>query len=294
MNKSSRLVFFGTEDFSHESLEQLLRNKWSIEAVVTKPDSRSGRGKLPKQPRVKTLALKHNIAVFQPEKISEISDQIINIKPSHGVLVAYGKIIPQAFIDLFPGGIINLHPSLLPLYRGPAPIEAAIINGDSKTGVSLMELTAKMDAGPVYAQAEYKLKGNENQISLYDGLAKFGAQFLCENLQQIINGLLKLKPQDDSKATYTKLLKKDDGLIDWNKPADLIERQIRAFLNYPKSTAILDGNRVIITKARVAQSTDDGLLVLPCHDSWLEILELVGPNGTKMSGADYIRGYRKG
>lgn len=292
MKKSARLVFFGTEDFSCASLESLIESGWTISAVVTKPDRRSGRGQKSTVPPVKTVAQQHNIPVLQPERVSESKQEIADFLPSHGVLVSYGAIIPQSIIDLFTGGIINLHPSLLPSYRGPAPIEAAILNGDAQTGLSLMLLNAEMDAGPVYAKRTVVLSAQDDQISLTGKLAALGSHFLIEKLHLITSGFLQPHPQDDSKASYTKLLKKDDGKIDWTLPAEIYERQIRAFLRYPRTRTKLGGQEVIITKARVASSEEDGHLVKRCHPGWLEILELTASSGRLMSGADFLRGYK--
>ncbi len=293
MSKSNKLVFFGTEDFSAKSLEALIEAGFNIVAVITKPDSKVGRGQKSMPPKVKKIAEKNNLRLFQPDKLANIASDIKNLEPSHGVLVAYGKIIPQSFIDIFPGGIINLHPSELPRYRGPAPIEAVIINGDKDTAISLMKLTAAMDAGPVYLQKKVALAGNETRPELYEKLATLGATLLASNLSAIISGSLKPTDQDNSKATYTKLLTKEAGLIDWSKPADILEREVRAYLGYPRSATELFGHKVIVTKARVAQSTDDGQLVRPCNNSYLEIQELIGPSGKTMSGADFIRGYAR-
>lgn len=293
MKTSARLIFFGTEHFSTASLEALLHAGWNISAVVTKPDRPRGRGQQVEAFPIKYLADQHNIPVLQPQKVAEAGEAIASALPTHGVLVSYGQIIPKSLLDLMPGGIINLHPSLLPLYRGPSPIEAAILNGDTQTGVTLMQLSEKMDAGPIYAQKSVLLNSDDDQVSLSGKLAAIGAHFLIEKLHLITSGFLQPVAQDESKATYTKLLKKSDGKIDWSLPAEIIERQIRAYLKYPKSRAKVSGHEVVITKTRVADGPKDGALVLPAKPGWLEILELIGPSGRKMSGADFLRGYSK-
>lgn len=293
MKQSKKLIFFGTESFSGPTLEKLLAEDWPVLAVVTKPDSPSGRGQKISAPLVKSIAEKNGVEVFQPQKVSEINAKIAQLKPDFGVLVAYGKIIPQSTIDLFPGGIINVHPSLLPKYRGPAPVENAILNGDSRTGLSLMELSAKMDAGPVYAQNTISLSGSEDRPSLYEELSQAGAVYLMDNLEDITSGRLAPKPQNVREATYTKLLKKEDGLIDWSKPAEIYEREVRAYLGFPRSRAKIFGNEVVITKARIAHDNNDGDLVLTAAPGYLEIEELIAPSGRKMSGADFNRGYKK-
>jgi len=289
-----RLVFFGTEAFSVPSLEKLLAAGRPVAAVVTKPDSRGGRGQKTFTPKVKEIAQRHGIKVWQPAKVSEIDAKITALKPTHGILVAYGKLIPQSTIDLFPGGIINVHPSLLPKYRGASPIEAAILANDSETGVSLMRLSAGMDEGPIYTQEAIKLNGTEDRLSLSANLAQKGAGLLVDRLPAIVEGWSTPKPQVDAEASYTKLLEKADGLMDFDhKTAKRLEREVRAYLGFPKSRAKQYGSDIVVTKARVAQSKSDGNLVIKCRDSFLEILELIAPSGRTMSGADFLHGYKK-
>lgn len=293
MKKSARLVFFGTEDFSIASFEALIEAGWDIVAVVTKPDSKSGRGRLLSPPPIKEIAELQNIPVLQPKKITDAGAELAALVPTHGVLVSYGAIIPPSILELFQGGIINLHPSLLPAYRGPSPIESAILNGDKQTGLTLMQLNEKMDAGPIYAQKVYPLNGQEDQISLSEVLAAVGGHFLIEKLYHIVSGFIDPVPQDESRATYSKMLEKKHGRINWKTPAELIERQIRAFIRFPRSKTKINGNEIIITKARVAASETDGKLVKKCMPGWLEIIELVAPSGRTMSGGEFARGYLK-
>jgi len=290
--KNVRLIFFGTEDFSTASLKRLIADGWNIVAVVTKPDAKSGRGQKLTPPLVKTVAAKHKIPVLQPASLPKVVYEIASLEPSHGILAAYGKIIPQTLIDIFPGGIINVHPSLLPKWRGASPIEAAILNGDGQTGISLMRLTAEMDEGPVYDQKSVVLTDEESGPELTSRLAECGASFLSEKLPSIIDGGLAPQPQDASRATYSNLLKKEDGYIDWTQPAEVYERQIRAYLGYPKSSAEINGQRVILTKARTAKNESDGKLVVACQPGWLEVLELVAPSGRTMTGKDFLLGHK--
>jgi methionyl-tRNA formyltransferase len=207
--------------------------------------------------------------------------------------VAYGRIIPRSVIDLFPKGIINIHPSLLPKLRGTTPVETAILDGLSETGVSLMKLSAKMDAGPVYAQKKIALSGKETKFELAKKLNHAGANLLAEHLGAILDGSLEPIAQNETEGSYTRMLQKKDGLMDFSQPAEIYERQVRAFLGFPKSRAKLYGHEVVITKARVAQSADDGDLVIKCRPGWLEILGLTAPSGRKMSGRDFLHGYSK-
>lgn len=252
---SKTILFFGTEDFSAYTLTALIEKGFTIGAIITKPDSRRGRRASDSQPKVKTIGLAHNIPVWQPQRLSEIADSIVQFDNPTGVLVSFGKIIPQSLIDLFEPGIINLHPSLLPLYRGPSPIEAAILAGDTVTGVSIMQLSARMDAGPVYHQETTPLTGSEISPELYESLGRYGATLLCDILPSIMNGSLTPKPQDDTQATYCQLISKQDGIIDWHKPAVHLEREIRAYLGWPGSRTAVGTTDIIITRAHSQPST---------------------------------------
>ena len=302
---SKKIVFFGTEDFSLGALTALVDAGFDIAAVVTKPDSPQGRGQKLTPPKVKTYALEHGMPVWQPGKLSEIADDIRALENPAGVLVSFGKIIPQSLIDLFSPGIINVHPSLLPLYRGPSPIETAIVNGDTETGVSIMLLSAKMDAGPVYAQQPFALENTEDADQLYAQLGLLGNELLVGNLAAILDGSLLPAPQDDSQATYCQLIKKSDGIIDWNKPAQRIEREIRAYKGWPQSRTTIGDVDVIITKAHAIPVTyhapghveiinEDGMqvLMIDCADGYLCIDRLKPLGKKEMPVQAFLAGYR--
>lgn len=294
MTLSSKLVFFGTEDFSLPSLIALVEAGYEIAAVVTKPDARRGRKSDLVMPAVKVYALGQNIPVLQPTKLSDSIEELTALKADAAVLVSYGKIIPQRIINLFnPIGIINIHPSLLPKYRGPAPIEAAIANGDNETGISLMQLTLGMDEGPVFVQEHIPLKGNETKPQLYRELADRGAALLIEHLPRILSGQLKPKPQEIDGVSYTTLLTKESGKLDTvTDDAYACERKIRAYLGYPKTALHLQNNDVIVTSATLTQQKTPGELVIDCAgNTLLQIDELIAPSGKKMSGSAYLRGY---
>jgi methionyl-tRNA formyltransferase len=294
MKPSKKLVFFGTEDFSLPSLKALVENGFNVVAVVTKPDSARGRSKELVEPLVKTYATSQNIPVLQPHKLSDITDGLEAYQADAGVLVSYGKLLPQRTLDVFnPLGIINVHPSLLPKYRGPAPIEAAIINGDKTTGISLIRLTSGMDEGPVFAQETHPLRGDETKPELATALAQRGAAFLTEQLPAILSGELLSIPQKNSDVSYTSLLKKSDGDIDpLTDTAHAIERKVRAYLRYPKTRLRIGNTDVIITSVNVVERLEDDLLVIPCaNNTFLEIQELVAPSGKTMNGVAFKRGY---
>jgi len=292
-NVSKTIIFFGTEDFSLTALHGLIDAGYNIAAVITKPDSKRGRGQILTAPGVKILAQKHHIPVWQPDKISDINDNIKHLGTNiAGVLVSFGKIIPQSTIDLFSPGIINVHPSLLPIYRGPSPIESAIKNGDSQTGVSIMQLSDQMDTGPVYGQAIHKLSGNETSPEIYDTLAGVGTKLLLDLLPSILDNSLQPSPQDESKAIYCNLLsKKDSWLNPESIPAPSAERLVRANLEFPKTKINISGHNIIITKSHVSSEQKSPLDILCLGGGYLSIDELIAPSGRNMSARDFINGY---
>jgi methionyl-tRNA formyltransferase len=292
-NISKTIVFFGTDDFSLITLKNLVGSGYNISAVVTKPDSKSGRGQQLEMPVVKEFALKNNIEVWQPEKISDIDDKIKNLGfDTIGILVSFGKIIPTSTIDLFSLGIINVHPSLLPKYRGPSPIETTIENGDKLTGVSIMKLTSGVDDGPIYGQIVHQLSGNETRISLRKTLADVGTMTLVTLLPDIINGSIQPVPQDNNEAVYCKLLSKNDSLL---VPSELTafqaERQVRAFLEFPKSRIEVFGYNIVVIKAHVTSKQKSLTDVQFKDGNFLSIDELIAPSGNKITAREFINGY---
>lgn len=293
MTQPSRpIIFFGTEDFSLYSLSALVNAGFLVAAVVTKPDTPRGRGNVMTPPAVKLFALEHNIPVWQPSRLADIIDNIKQIEAPIGVLVSFGKIIPVSIIDLFTPGIINVHPSLLPMYRGPSPIESAIKNRDAKTGVTIMQLSPEMDAGPIYTQVPYALDQTETKPELYDTLGQLGASLLVQKLPSIIDGTLQPTEQDHTLATYCHLLTKDDSLLDLTKitPGEA-EALVRAHLGFPRTRVVIGTHTVIVTKAH-AVMTKKTPLDLECQNgAFLSIDELIAPSGKLMTGDAFLRGY---
>lgn len=299
MKASSKIVFFGNERLSSgfdpqgaPTLEALISHGYDVAAVVAHYEHGTGRNARPLE--IKEVADLHHIPVFLPEKLADIAEELLALDAQVGVLVAYGKIVPQAIIDIFPRGIINIHPSLLPQYRGSTPIEQAMLDGALKTGVSLMGLAKQMDAGPIYAQVEQKLDGTETKQELTRTLLLLGGTTLLQILPTILDGSAPKKIQNEAKATYTHLLTKKNSALDLGIDATRLERQIRAYAIWPKSRTEIFGQNVIVQKARVATNAEDGELVLNCgNSSFLEILQLTAPSGRTMNGADFMRGYKK-
>ncbi len=302
-NPSHPILFFGTENFSLITLQKLVENGFSIAAVITKPDTKKGRGHKVIPPAVKVFAQAHDIPVWQPAKLQDITDDIVAIQQPIGVLVSYGKIIPQSIINLFEPGIINVHPSLLPHYRGPSPIETAILNGDKETGVSIMQLAARMDAGPVYLQERVNLNGTETAPELYDQLGATGARLLVSSLPAILDGSLIPTQQDDDTASYCRLIAKQDGMINWRTMNAIdIDRRVRAYNEWPQCRAQLGSIDVIITQSHVdhtATSTQaPGSLILSSAglsvvtQSGLLAIDTLKPLGKGTMSVDaFLRGY---
>jgi methionyl-tRNA formyltransferase len=291
-NTSATIVFFGTEDFSLTALTGLIEAGYTIAAVVTKPDSKKGRGQKLIPPQVKVLATRHGIPVWQPNILADVTEDIRALGPATGILVSYGKIIPQAIIDLFTPGIINVHPSLLPKYRGPSPIESAIKNGDPLTGVSIMQIAAKMDAGPVYAAKQHPLAGTETRPELYHALADVGTNLLLETLPNIIDGSLLPTPQNELNASYCQLLQKADAMLDVSTmTATEAERIIRAHIGFPKSKLAVGDQMIVVTKSHTANQQKTPLDILCKDGAYLCVDELIAPSGRRMDSEAFLRGY---
>ncbi len=294
MNTKKPIIFFGTEDFSTISLQQLIDDNFNIVGIITKPDSKKGRGQKIQPPKVKIIGEEYNIPVLQPQKMNEIIDFIHNFDKPAGVLVSFGRIIPQNIIDLFTPGIINVHPSLLPKYRGPSPIESAIFNGDSETGVSIMQLSAKMDAGPVYIQEKISLDDTITASQLYTLAGKMGARLLSSHLDAILNQNLLPEPQDEEETVYCQLLSKIDALLNsQTMTAQQAEQQIRAYEIFPKTKIEISGFLCIINEANVVDAKATPLDIEFKDSKYLRIKKLTALSGKQMNADSFINGYLK-
>lgn len=286
------IVFFGTEEHSILVLRPLVEAGYNISAIITKPDSRRGRGQRLSAPPIKEYGLAQSINVLQPNQLDEIIDEIKGLAHPIGILASYGRIIPESIINLFTPGIINVHPSLLPQYRGPTPIESAIKNRDQQTGVSIMGLSREMDAGPIYIQSTYPLDLTEVQSSLRDKLFEIGAELLVRCLPDIINLELKPTPQDSTKATYCKLLTRQDGRLNLSVISSTqAEAEIRAYATYPRSRVKIGDFEIIITQAHISTNKKTPLDLLCSDGAYLSIDQLIAPSGKTMSADEFLRGY---
>ena len=300
-----RIVFMGTPDFAAASLKKLIDEKYEIAAVFTQPDKPSGRGmKLTPSP-VKELALENNIPVYQPSKLRDgtATELIRQLAPDILVVVAYGRILPDDMLAVPKYGAINVHASLLPKYRGAAPIQWSVLNGDSVTGVTTMYLASEMDTGDIIYTSETEIGEFETSGELFDRLMVMGAELLDKTLRDIYAGCAPRTPQDHSKASYVKMLDKSMSPIDWNSSPRHIIKQIYGLRPWPVATMELEG---VIFKVYCAEYTDNitkkepgsivsagksGIEVACADGSTVMITELQAPGKKRMKAADYLLGH---
>ncbi|MFZ2445418.1 MAG: methionyl-tRNA formyltransferase [Syntrophobacteraceae bacterium] len=298
------LVFLGTPEFAVPSLRGLVDAGAPVRLVVTQPDRPSGRGRKLSQPPVKILANELGIPVYQPERIrgAEIIEKIKSFGVDCAVVVAFGQILPQAFLDVFALGALNVHASLLPRHRGAAPIHRAILAGDAFTGISIMLLDAGMDTGPVLSQREISIGGEDIFETVHDRLSRVGAQLLVETLTAWAAGTIEPRVQDDSLATYAPPVKKEELRIDWNLPAKDIINRIRAFDPGPGAYFMFEGKRIKCFRARsfpwtgvggpgeVGGISESGIIVTGGDRRALSICELQMEGRPRMETSQFVRG----
>jgi methionyl-tRNA formyltransferase len=248
-----RIIFFGTPNFAIPTLKYLLQGPDGVIAVVTQPDREKGRGRKVIPSPVKELALQHGLTLLQPEKVREeaFQEKMKSLQPELFVVVAYGQILPKSLLKIPKHGAVNVHASLLPKYRGAAPIPWAILKGERLTGVTTMMMDEGMDTGDILLQIEIPIGEEETSETLHDRLALLGAQLLLETVRGMKVGNLHPIPQDHSKATYAPPLKKEDGRIDWSKEAKEIDRQVRAFNPWPGGFTEWNGQLLKIYRGEV-------------------------------------------
>jgi methionyl-tRNA formyltransferase len=287
-----RLIFLGTPSFAVPTLESIVAAGYEVPCVITQPDRPSGRRQVLTPSPVKQAALRFGLPVYQPERIRrpEAVERLAALKPDAMVVVGYGQIIPQTVIDIPPHGIINVHASLLPKYRGAAPIQWAIANGETRTGLSTMRIDAGLDTGDVLLKAKTEIEPEENAIELGERLSRMGAALLIETLQRI--DTIVAEKQDPAQASYAPLLKKQDGLIDWRQAARAIHNRVRGFQPWPGAYTHFRGRQLHIWKSRVDAERigEAGMLLrdplrVICGEGSLELIE-VQLEGRKRIAAD--------
>lgn len=301
-----KYVLWGSSEFSVAIFEKLISEYYQPSVVITQPDKPAGRKQTPTSPPIKEACFYHNIECWQPNKLNQIIPKLKKLAPDMMIVASYGKIIPKEIIEIPYKGILNVHPSLLPKYRGASPIQTAILNGDEQTGISFIKMDEQMDHGDIIYQESLDIAWDDNSETLEAKLVKLAGDRLFKIIPYYLSGKITPIPQNDNDATFTKLINKDDAKINWNNSADQINRKIRAFKKWPTAWTVLpNGKKLKIYKAipEVIDKTEkhkDGTLVMEnkklivtCDKSQLQIL-LLQVEGKKITEAsDFILGYKK-
>jgi methionyl-tRNA formyltransferase len=294
-----KLVFLGTPAFAVPSLERTVAAGHHVMAVFTQPDRPKGRGQKNAMPPVKEAALRLGLPVHQPERVRkpEVIEELRAIAPEAMVVVGYGQIIPQAILDIPPRGIFNVHASLLPKYRGAAPLQWAVARGETRTGVTTMRINAGLDTGDMLLKWETELGKEETAVELGERLAVAGAELLERTLEGL--DTITPEPQDDAQASYAPVLKKEDGHVDWNLPAREILNRIRGFTPWPGCYCFLSGTRLHVWRARLADvnllpaslRAEQRRLYAGCGDGSIEFLEVQLEGKKRMDAASFLNGF---
>jgi methionyl-tRNA formyltransferase len=308
-----RVVFFGTPRFAVPTLSALLDSRHDVVGVVTQPDRPRGRGQRVTAAPVKAIAVEQGLPVLQPATLRDgaITGDLRAWRPDVGVVAAYGQMIPNALLAVPRFGMINVHPSLLPKYRGAAPVHRAVIAGETETGVTIMRVAAKLDSGAMFARTTHPIGADQTSDELEEVLAAVGARLLVEVVDSLAAGTAHEEPQDEHLATYAPRLTKDEGLIDWTLPAARIHDRVRGLFPWPHAYSYVDGRRIIVWRVspRPAPSTalgaspvtaPPGTVVYAAGDELhvaagdgraLALLELQSEGGRPLRTADFLRGH---
>jgi methionyl-tRNA formyltransferase len=294
----------GTPEFAVPSLEKLIEFGHNVMLVITQPDKPRGRGKKISYSPVKECAIKNNIDVFQPQKLKnnkEVFDKLRKLNPDLIVVAAYGKILPEEILQIPRYGCINVHASLLPKYRGAAPINWAVINGEKETGITIMYMEKGLDTGDILLQKSIPILEEDNSETVHDKLAVLGGNALIEAINKMVDGALKPVKQDDSKATYAPILEKSIGLIDWQKSAVEIKNLVRGLRPWPVAYTYYKGNMLKIWAAEVYSYegkekpgtviTTGSALIVKCGKDALKILEIQSEGKRRMTVEEFLRGH---
>lgn len=299
-----KIVFAGTPEFAVPTLQALLDSPYEVCAVYTQPDRPAGRGRKLTPSPVKQLASEHSIALYQPEnfKQAEAIEQLQALNADLMVVIAYGLILPQAVLDIPPLGCINVHGSLLPRWRGAAPIHRALMAGDAKTGITIMKVVKQLDAGDMLYKIECPIGDSDTSSSLHDKLAAIGAQGLIKVVEQYALGNLVAEPQDESLVTYAQKLDKSEAILDWNRPALELDRQIRGLNAWPVAQTLFRGE---VLRVWMSQRLDrqchmepgsidcsQQALDVATGDGMLRLLEVQLPGGKRIAGKDFLNAQR--
>lgn len=296
-----RTIFMGTPDFACPTLQKLIERGENIVAVVTQPDRPKGRGQKMMPPPVKELAEKHGIPVYQPLKVRDpgFVEIISELKPDVIVVVAFGQILPKALLDIPPHGCINVHASLLPRYRGAAPLNWCIINGEAETGVTTMLMDVGLDTGDILLVRKTSLDENEDIQSLHDRMSAMGADLLAETLDRLMAGDIVPLPQDNTASSYAPMLKKEDGIINWHADARTIHNQVRGLAVWPGACTVVGDQVLKIFRTRVGNGAGEpgtvlqaakGSFEVACQSGSLFLQELQLAGKKRLDCASFLAG----
>ena len=301
-----KIIFAGTPEFAAVSLDRLVQSGFEVPLVITQPDRRAGRGMGLSQSAVKELAITHRLDIYQPETLSsnDVVQKIVSCSADIMVVVAYGQLVPKSLLNAFPFGCVNVHASILPRWRGAAPIHRALMAGDDETGVCIMQLEEGLDTGPVYRMEKIQIESTDTTGSLHDKLAELGAHALVETLSDTTN-LDSPRSQSTEGATYAKKITKDDSVVNWTQNCQEIDRLVRALNPYPGAMTNLQNNSVKIWAAQpipssgeittrpglVLEINERGILVA-CGEGTLLLTSLQRQGGRRMSAAEFAAGQR--
>jgi methionyl-tRNA formyltransferase len=298
------VVFFGTPHFAVPSLEHLVDSRHRVVGVVTQPDRPRGRGQKVTDAPVKTTAVQHGIPVYQPARLRdpEVLQTLAGWAPDLGVVAAYGKILPESVLTLPRLGMINVHASLLPKYRGAAPVQRAVIDGEAETGITIMRMVSALDAGAMFAKATRPIGPHETSDIVERDLAAIGARLLRKVIDDIVSGTATEEPQDDRLSTYASKVTKDEGRVDWTRPAIEIHNRVRGLYPWPHAYSYLDNERLILLRSQVESrhtseapgtvvDTSGGVLRVATGEGCLGITELQPEGRRAMNARDYLAGH---
>ena len=298
-----RLVFAGTPTFAATALDALIHSDHQVVLVLTRPDAAAGRGMKQLSSEVKRLAQAHQLPVYQPPTLrdEQTVEHIRSFAADAMVVAAYGLILPRNVIELFPFGCINIHASLLPRWRGAAPIQHALLAGDKETGVSIMHMDEGLDTGPVYRTQAISIARDETASSLHDKLAELGARMIVQSLAGIASGELKAQPQAAESASYAHKITREQARIQWVQPAAQIERGIRAFNPFPGAFSHLNQQLIKVWSAKIdaggvgapgeVVGVADSGIVVACGSGALQLTELQRQGGKRLPAAEFLRGF---
>ncbi len=297
-----RLAFAGTPEFAERSLAALLGAGHHVALVLTQPDRPAGRGMRPSQSAVKRLALQREIEVFQPSTLKDPASlgRMVGARPELVVVAAYGLILPQAALECAPLGALNVHASLLPRWRGAAPIQRAILAGDRESGITIMKMDASLDTGPMLAQSAIPITEDDDAGTIHDRLAALGAKMIVAALSALARGDASYTPQPAAGVTVARKIDKSELTIDWSRPARELARAVRAFRPIPGASSTLEGASVKIWEARVAEGSgepgraiaaDPHGIVIACGQGTLVVTQLQRAGGKRLSAGEFLRGH---